>query len=316
MRVSNILVFLTVLILIIGCTKFNKIENVIYDKTLVDEYYMDFFDVDTDLSEPMGITVLGDDIIVVDSNNHRLLRIDENGEVLQIIGKAGHGHGEFLKPTAVVTDKENQIYVADSGNSRIQKFNKQGEFVLAWELPVLKDLMSFERIDDLAIDSNNNLYISVFSPNPQKSRIHIVDSKGNITSIGKKLIGHLEVDHNRVIIATSLEVKSDTELESGNHFIHIFENEKIISSKKLPHGYNPADIVAYNNELYIFSKGYQQLDRFNLEGEYINTVWEKETSMETKSSSALGMYSMALSSEGHIYITNRLENKIYRFIKN
>lgn len=44
---------------------------------------------------------------------------------------AGRG-GEFFSPQSVATDAAGNVYVADSGNNRIQKFDSSGNFLLAW----------------------------------------------------------------------------------------------------------------------------------------------------------------------------------------
>ena len=47
-------------------------------------------------------------------------------------GSAGSGAGQFQTPIGVAVDQKNgNVYVADSGNARIQKFNSKGNFVAA-----------------------------------------------------------------------------------------------------------------------------------------------------------------------------------------
>jgi DNA-binding beta-propeller fold protein YncE len=40
-----------------------------------------------------------------------------------MIGSRGAGEGQLERPTAVAADNEGFLYVADSGNNRIQKFD-------------------------------------------------------------------------------------------------------------------------------------------------------------------------------------------------
>lgn len=47
-------------------------------------------------------------------------------------GSFGSGNGQFRRPTAAAVDSADNVYVLDSGNSRIQKFDKNGAFLLAW----------------------------------------------------------------------------------------------------------------------------------------------------------------------------------------
>lgn len=47
-------------------------------------------------------------------------------------GRAGDGPGEFLYPHGIAVDDQGCVYVADTGNHRIQKFTAEGRFVTAW----------------------------------------------------------------------------------------------------------------------------------------------------------------------------------------
>ncbi|MBM4464427.1 MAG: hypothetical protein FJ014_02470 [Chloroflexi bacterium] len=49
-----------------------------------------------------------------------------------IWGGPGTDEGLFNEPRDIAVDQEGNVYVADTGNRRIQKFDSQGEFLLAW----------------------------------------------------------------------------------------------------------------------------------------------------------------------------------------
>jgi len=50
----------------------------------------------------------------------------------EVWGGPGTDEGLFNEPRDIAVDKEGNIYVADTGNRRIQKFDSRGEFLLAW----------------------------------------------------------------------------------------------------------------------------------------------------------------------------------------
>lgn len=50
----------------------------------------------------------------------------------EIWGGPGADKGLFNEPRDIAVDEEGNVYVADTGNRRIQKFDSQGEFLLAW----------------------------------------------------------------------------------------------------------------------------------------------------------------------------------------
>ena len=49
-----------------------------------------------------------------------------------VFGSPGEGEGELLDPRGVAVDADGNVYVADTGNARIKKFNPTGDFVGSW----------------------------------------------------------------------------------------------------------------------------------------------------------------------------------------
>jgi DNA-binding beta-propeller fold protein YncE len=89
-----------------------------------------------------------------------------------VLGRKGNGEGEFLGPEGIAVDPVGNLYVADTGNDRVQKLNPDGAYVeevgtFGW------DEGQFNRPVDVATnrggleiyvaDSRNNR-IQVFSP--------------------------------------------------------------------------------------------------------------------------------------------------------
>ena len=75
---------------------------------------------------PYGVAVSdGDEIVLADSNNHRVQVFDSNGTFLRFFGREGKNAGEFKYPVGVAINKDRNIFVADTNNHRIQ--------ILSWE---------------------------------------------------------------------------------------------------------------------------------------------------------------------------------------
>jgi predicted membrane-bound mannosyltransferase/sugar lactone lactonase YvrE len=62
-----------------------------------------------------------------------VVSVDSEGRV--ILGRLGSRHGSFLVPADLNSDAEGNIYVADSRNLRIEKFDTAGNYLLTFEAP-------------------------------------------------------------------------------------------------------------------------------------------------------------------------------------
>ena len=60
----------------------------------------------------------------VDEAENRVHRLSAAAVAVGSWGSAGEGPGEFDQPVGVAVDAEGNVYVADSGNARIQKFTR------------------------------------------------------------------------------------------------------------------------------------------------------------------------------------------------
>ena len=67
-------------------------------------------------------------------------------------GGHGNGRGQFDSPRAIATDSAGNIFVADTGNGRIEKFSPNGAFVTS--------MGQFEAPNGIAIDRAGNIYVA------------------------------------------------------------------------------------------------------------------------------------------------------------
>ena len=61
-------------------------------------------------------------------NNNRVAKFDKDGRFIAHWGSTGSGSGQFSGVKAIAIDAQNNVYVADMGNKRIQVFDDQGTF--------------------------------------------------------------------------------------------------------------------------------------------------------------------------------------------
>lgn len=76
---------------------------------------------------PSDVAVeLKNNILVLDSGNHRIQKFDTDGNYLTTIGNKGQGPAEFYFPISLDVDSEGLLYVSDPQNQRIQILNPDG----------------------------------------------------------------------------------------------------------------------------------------------------------------------------------------------
>jgi uncharacterized protein (TIGR03663 family) len=87
-------------------------------------------------NEPWSIAVAADGTIyVADTWNHRIQHLDQEGKVLNVWGTNGDTGGElgegglFYGPRDIAVDEAGNVYVTDTGNKRVQKFDSTGNFL-------------------------------------------------------------------------------------------------------------------------------------------------------------------------------------------
>jgi hypothetical protein len=74
-------------------------------------------------------------------------------------GSHGSGNGQFYLPSGVTVDSSDSVYVADWGNSRIQKFKADGTFITTWGSEGTEN-GQFNGPSGIAIDSSGNVYVT------------------------------------------------------------------------------------------------------------------------------------------------------------
>ena len=68
--------------------------------------------------------------------NSRIAKVDKDGNWVKSWGEPGDQSGQFNVPHSIAVDAQNNIYVADRGNRRIQVFNTDGKFLRQFTIDV------------------------------------------------------------------------------------------------------------------------------------------------------------------------------------
>jgi len=138
---------------------------------------------DPELDHPTGIAIdkVRGKIYVVDTGSRAAK--EQNVKVYDLRGRRigaiggvpGGGLGEFSYPTYVTVDDKGFVYVGDTLNSRVQKFDPEGKFVTAFG-QLGTNWGEFDKPKGVAVDTFGNLYVV----DSGWSNVQIFNPKGQV----------------------------------------------------------------------------------------------------------------------------------------
>ena len=120
-----------------------------------------------------GVACGKDMICVSDYKDDTVHILDKNLNFIKSFGSTGNNTGEFRGPKGLGLDKDANIYVIDSGNHRVQKFDKDGKFILKFGEPGEYEAQ---------LDNPSNIYIddnTIYVSDTGNKRIACFDDSGN-----------------------------------------------------------------------------------------------------------------------------------------
>jgi len=110
------------------------------------------------------------EVYVSDTGNKRIVIYDQNGNFISQFGSAGLAQGQFDEPVGLALSSNNQLFVADTWNQRIQAFlaGSDGSYIplTSWDIAGWYG-QSLDNKPYLAVDNKNNL----FATDPEGYRI-------------------------------------------------------------------------------------------------------------------------------------------------
>ncbi len=145
-------------------------QILVFDK---DNKFVRTYGENDQLDRPMDVAVYQNRIYVVDFNKMAVVVLDkESGKTVQTIGERGEAEGKFNRPTHLGLDRQGNIYVNDSFNYRIQKFDPNGNYVKHFGYQG-DTLGGFARPKGIAVDRDGYVYgvdtafenTQIFDPN-------------------------------------------------------------------------------------------------------------------------------------------------------
>ncbi len=146
---------------------------------------------------PRSITRDADgNFYVTDAENLRVEKFDKGGKFVTMWGSKGDGDSQFnpisddatgTGPSGLTVDKEGYIYVADTWNHRIQKFDRDGKFVQTWG--------GYINLSDEGAASDTNVDRKFFGP---RGLAFGPDGNIYVTDTGNKRVLVFDTDGNEI----------------------------------------------------------------------------------------------------------------------
>ena len=282
------------------------------------------------LETPSGITIDAQgNLYVVDTLNHQIRVFNAEGVNTADWGELGSSEGQFnfaWKPglsandqdevtASVALDRAGNVYVADVGNSRIQKFDQQGKFIAAWPTTELEG-GGPSQVYDLAIDSQGNIYAVDL-----KYFVTKYDSQGRLITrwggpgvedgfIGES--GGLALDSNDNVYVTHIFQSSIKKFDSSGKLLAEFTlppKESSIAGED-PNNASPFGIFIdrqgniyttdfLNNRILVLDSSGQFLREWGRQGGDAGLLY--------------GPVDIAVDAEGNIYVSETYNNRVQKF---
>lgn len=170
-----------------------------------------------ELREPRGLAVDRDGtLLVADSFNNRIQRLDLTGTPLAVWGGPAPGDGprQFRTPCGVAASPDGSIYVADTWNHRIQKLSPSGEFLLEWR----EENPGFWGPRAVAVAPDGSIFVvdtgnkRILSYDPGGARLSVFGSEGSDDGQFIEPVGlAIDPEEKRLYVA-----------DTGNHRVQVF----------------------------------------------------------------------------------------------
>ena len=235
----------------------------------------------------------------------------------QSFGATGHSYvlewgefgfakdGEFFKPQNLATDDEQNIYVTDSGNARVQKFTSDGEFLLSWGTNGKEDS---QFLFPVGIATFENF---VYVVDEKQFTVQKFDSDGNFIlkwgEFGSKSGEFsspkgIEVDSNGIVYV----------VDTKNHRIQQFTADGEFISSFGKYGFaggalkTPVDIAINGNFIYVSDPGNNKIEKYTSDGIFLKTF---DYSFAGRSITPGGLVT---DPDGNIYLVDSINQRILK----
>lgn len=227
----------------------------------------------TKISAPGGVVFDGEDLLVCDTGNHCVVRLTTDGDFVESYGELGSESGNFVTPTAILLH-ENEIYVLDSGNMRIQVFDTDMNYnrEIWFEGSTLP---SGGKYNDMAIAGDGTIYITTNAAYGDGMSLFYIEEE-ELHAVPGGGLGFLSEQDGIVYTSDKWRFYRDSMgygWQPGVNWIYQVDRTGLRKVCELPYKYAPADFVVREDTIYIVSTVWGNMHQFSMEAELLETMF-------------------------------------------
>jgi DNA-binding beta-propeller fold protein YncE len=224
-------------------------------------------------------------------------------------GEYGELTGQIKNPRGIATDENNNVYLADGGNHRIQKFDSNGNFLLQWGEYGTGD-GQFYGVSDVAVDSSGNVFVA----DSMNKRIQKFTSNGDyISQWTYRLFNFnngLTVDKYGNVYVTDQNFCLVAKFDNNGEFLLGTGGGCGDEDGKF---YQPMGIATDSlGNVYVADAANHRIQKFDSSLNFISK-WGTEGSLAGEFNRPTGI---AIDSEGYVYVTDSQNDRIQKFDSN
>ena len=225
-------------------------------------------------------------------------------------GSFGSGNGQFKYPYGIASDSSGNVYVADTSNNRIQKFDSAGSFLTKWGSSGSGD-GKFNVPTGVVVDNAGNVYVA----DTYNYRIQKFDSTGVFLAKW----GSAGLSDGKFNVPTGITVDSSDNVyvtDFGTDRIQKFDSTGVFLAKWGSHGsgdgqfIDPYGItVDSSDNIYVCDRGNDRIQKFDSSGTFL-TKWGSAGSSDGQMNNPSDI---AVDSSGYVYVSDRDNNRVQIF---
>ncbi len=277
-------------------------------------------------SSRLQIDVWGN-IYLTQLKEERIVRIDQSGNVLIAFGSQGSGRGQFSQISGVALDESGRVYVADSGNARVQIFKvtslPETPMVPITSLPLFLDFESTLDAQESISDIFSLPGKGLFSVSDKSNHVALWKEKSLV--IGKEGTGPGELSK-----PSALYVTLDSRIfvaDSANHRVQIFNYDGTLNYEFGKNGDKPGQfnlpqgiVVNGKGMIFVADTLNNRIEVFNQDGIYLNAIGQEEAGADDKAIESCQMLNLpkvlAVDSKDQIYVVDADTTQVKVFDEN